>query len=659
MLSGSLGRLIYNSKTSHVKRLSIRNWLVVACAFCLCGSGVAEEPARRFLDELRNQQYFDMAVEYLDRLAKSPNLPDDMRDSLEYEAGITLVQQSIDRPQEPKTQEAVLLAAREKLNAFLSQNPRHPLANVARTKLGKVQEQRAANRRRQAEPTSVPDDKKKKFREQAIELYDDARKIYEDGRSAIRKQLEAMPKAYDPEVEPEKAKHLAQLRNEYVAVRFNAAVVQFEKAMVTTADSKLRNELLADAEKRFDSISNDYRRRSQGLLIMQAGLFLGRCNQEMGKLKEAISFYVDILDQREETLQHPIVRTIASECLMRAIDCWNMDEQQKFDAAIEKGEWWLKGQRPDERNSRNWLGLKLSLANAYLGKSKKVSGNAKQKAVASARRLLNEVSKVASPFQRRAQEQFVSLTKGNRTEDAKREPPKSFADAVQQAKEIRSEHQVATATVKLLSKRMKTVADEVSRQRMQTKVDEADLQLVTLRATEVDLLTTAIQMADEDATPEQIQDLQYWLAIYYYLQEDDYRASVLGEFIARRYTDTRYGQHAARIALTALNRIRESDAEFAADASTRLASVATFLLERWPNTEASNAAIEIIIHNSVHSKEFDIAEKFLAKLPENSKRRGSSELLIGQSLWTEFSRERKLLAGEKLSEEILAVKNVP
>ena len=499
------------------------------------GTVAAEEPARRFLDELRNRQYFDMAVAYLDRLAVSASTPEELRDTIDYETGITLVQQSENQPQDSKGQEQVLLTAQAKFNAFLSKHPQHALANVARARLGIVQANRAANRRQQASKPTLSKAEKESLHAEAIELYDDARQIYEDGRVAIRKQLEGMPKVYDAEVEPEKAKELAQLRNEYVAVRFRAAVVQFEKAMVAPPDSKSRSEWLADAEKRFDSINKDYPSRSNGLLILQSRLFLGRCNQEAGKLKEAISFYNEILEQKEETLVDPVVRMIASECLMRAIDCWVSDEQKKFDAAIEKGEWWLDSQRPDEKNSRAWLGFKLSLANAYLGKSQTVSGNEKQKAVAAARRLLNEVSKVSSPYQEQAQEKFVSLTKGNRPEESGRTPPKNFADAMQQAKDVRSEHQVASATVKLLSKRLKTVTDKATREQMQAKVDEANQKLGTLRSTEIELLNNAIRMADDDATPEQIQDLQYWLAIYYYLLEDDYRASVLGEFIARRY----------------------------------------------------------------------------------------------------------------------------
>ena len=639
-----------------MKRLSIRQWLVVACALCFQANVVAGEPARRFLDELRNRQYFDMAVAYLDQLAGASKLPADLRDTIDYEIGITLIQQSVERPQESKAQERVLLAAQEKLNAFLSKHPQHAMANIARARLGHVQASRAVSRKLQSLQPRVSAEESASLRMEAIELYDEARQIYEDGRAAIRRQLESMPKQYDAEVEPDKAKHLARLRSEYIAVRFKAAVVQFEKAMIAPSDSTLRKQTLSDAEQRFESLLADYSNRSNAVLLMQAQLFLGRCNQEAGKLKEAIGFFTDILDKKEETLSDPMVRKVASESLMRAIDSWNTEKLKLYDAAIEKGEWWEERQRPDERKSPEWLGFKLSLANAYLGKSKAVTGSRKQKALGNARRLLNEVSKVTSPYQKTAQEQFVSLTKGKRDDNSDREPPKNFADAVQQAKDVRDEHQVATATVKLLGKRIANVSDEATRAEMQQKIDAAQAQLSELRSTEVELLTTAIRMADDDATPEQILDLQYRLALYYHLQDDQFRASVLSEFIARRYSDSMYGKSSARVALISLDRIRQSDPEFAAEASARLASVANFLLQRWPNTEASSAAIEFIIRDSVQLRDFSKAEEFLAKLGTDSKRRGKMELLVGQSLWAEFVRQRKLLPADELPAELLATK---
>jgi hypothetical protein len=145
--------------------------------------------------------------------------------------------------------------------------------------------------------------------------------------------------------------------------------------------------------------------------------------------------------------------------------------------------------------------------------------------------------------------------------------------------------------------------------------------------------------------------------MYYYLQGDNYRASVLGEFLGRRYPDANYSRQATRIALVALVRMKESDAEFADEISGRLENVARLLMERWPNTEASNSALDIMIQLAVRAKQFEEAEKYLAQLPDDSANRGDSELLIGQSIWADFARQRRQLGDEPPNEQLLARKS--
>lgn len=628
--------------------------MVAAVAFCLLDASVAEEPARKFLEELRNRQYFDMAVEYLDRLEDSPLLPSEMRGLVGYETAVTLIQ-SVLQTRDLDAREEQLLTAQRKLDEFINQHSDHELVNLARTKLGQVQVERAVIRRSRAAAADLSDDQNANLIAEAIALYDDARKIYEDGQSALRKQLESLPRRVDPAVDPEQAKLVHTLRDEYVRARFYAALVQFEKAIVAKPESQLGQSTLADAESRFASIAEDYRNRFEGI---QAVYYRGRCNQALGNLKEAIGFYTEILDQQEEVLQHPGVRKLASQSLMYAIDCWTHDEQKKYDAAIEQGEQWLDGQRPDEQTDSDWIGFKLSLARAYLAKSETESGPARLKSISNARRLLNEIVKVRSSYQNAAQELFVSITKSRNNSDSesKRPQPKTYTEAVDAAREVRSEHQVAMATVKLLSSRLPSTDDENTRNEMQKRIDEANSQLESLRASEIELLSSALAMADEDVPAEQLHELRFFLCMYYYLQDDNYRASVLGEFLGRRYPDANFSRQATRIALVALVRLKDSDPEYDGQISERLRSVAQLLLERWPNTEAANSALDIMIQLAVRTKQFDEAESYLAQLPDDAAKRGDSELLIGQSIWSEYSRQKKQSAAATPSEELLAMK---
>jgi len=79
-----------------MKHAKLLRWLVVGSIFGGClmlgvrPPGAAEE-ARRFLDGLRERGLYDMALEYLEQMRTSPLCPDELKEAIDYEAGVTLV----------------------------------------------------------------------------------------------------------------------------------------------------------------------------------------------------------------------------------------------------------------------------------------------------------------------------------------------------------------------------------------------------------------------------------------------------------------------------------------------------------------------------------------------------------------------------------------
>ena len=81
--------------------------LLVPSIFLMASSPApAVEPAREFLAALRSRKYFDEALEYLDRIAKNPAAPIELKETLLYEKGVTLV-----TPGEPDLIPAAIQAA--------------------------------------------------------------------------------------------------------------------------------------------------------------------------------------------------------------------------------------------------------------------------------------------------------------------------------------------------------------------------------------------------------------------------------------------------------------------------------------------------------------------------------------------------------------------
>ena len=120
-------------------------------------------------------------------------------------------------------------------------------------------------------------------------------------------------------------------------------------------DAKARQEQLETAEAAFAELSKEYNKRLVGF---EARFYQGRCFEELGDLREAISFYSPFFDQSELPL------SISAKPVSRAIACWTDPRIGETEKAISAGEDWLSKTKPD-RDSPEAAPVRLALAKAY------------------------------------------------------------------------------------------------------------------------------------------------------------------------------------------------------------------------------------------------------------------------------------------------------
>src|SRR5207247_2540728 len=65
---------------------------LLAASPCSAQRIFAVEPAREFLDALRDRGYYDVAIDYLNSVADNPAVPVTFKETMLYERGLTLVQ---------------------------------------------------------------------------------------------------------------------------------------------------------------------------------------------------------------------------------------------------------------------------------------------------------------------------------------------------------------------------------------------------------------------------------------------------------------------------------------------------------------------------------------------------------------------------------------
>src|SRR5688572_8272870 len=123
-------------------------WTRIACALFLLAapsSVGAVEPAREFLEGLRQRGYHDYALLYLERMRTSPLATPEFKETLGYELGVTLRDGARLLPT-PKQREDQLDRARDELAKFIKDRPKNPLVVDAWSQLGQLGQIRARMR---------------------------------------------------------------------------------------------------------------------------------------------------------------------------------------------------------------------------------------------------------------------------------------------------------------------------------------------------------------------------------------------------------------------------------------------------------------------------------------------------------------------------------
>src|SRR5262249_31434717 len=148
----------------------------------------AEDPrtVARFLQELKDHGFHDLALEYINQLRGDAAVPADFKVGLDYEEGRTLIDEAA-RTGDLVFREELLNEARAKLDGFAKAHPQRPEARDALVQLAKLQVERGYLARLQSEEAQ---DKAKKDAKLA-----EARAAYAAAHEAYAQSVEALDAA--------------------------------------------------------------------------------------------------------------------------------------------------------------------------------------------------------------------------------------------------------------------------------------------------------------------------------------------------------------------------------------------------------------------------------------------------------------------------------
>ena len=644
--------------------------------FLLGAAGVqlqAEEPARQFLEALREQALFDLANYYLQQVENDPATPQEFRDTILFEQGLTLM--AISRSESDfDSRQQRLDDAQKKFREFLTAHKNHDFAPKAKSQLANVLVERARVKIAEAERSKTPANKPALLKE-ARDFFEQALKEFEASQEGIAEKLESLPKTLDPQRDAKRIEYRDELRKDYVEVQMVQAVIMYEMSE-TAVEKKDKNELLKRAADKYGEIYTKYRRRLAGLYAL---LQQGKCYQEMGgekNIQEALSFYQELLEQPEDPLPFRILRT---KTLVQAIQAWLHEDlkEKKIDAAVLGGGEWVTKIRPNENRDADWLELHYETARAVHVKLQNMDENAPDRGnyLKEALRLVDHGIKYSDdPLKTKFLDLKAQLGGKIDTPDEKIDP-KSFAEAyaagVESWKSITSGQQ----QLEILKRAAEKEKDEAKKAELNQQVEDAKKAMVDSRFQAIEYFRKALGFVEEETSLDEVNFARFYLCSLHWTQQDYPEAAVYGEYLARYHAGHRTSKYTAiyaRASYQNLYNIAKADEDAKADqllaaeqegaaeedlarlqeeletaksrtefASNGVVRVSKLMLDKWPGEPEAEETLLVLIKFMVLQKNIDEARKYLEMVPAESKTRGEAEITTGQAMWSTYLSEMR------------------
>ncbi|MBN1395270.1 MAG: hypothetical protein JW959_09620 [Pirellulales bacterium] len=585
---------------------------IVFAGLICCAPLPAADNTQAFLDGLRQRNLYDIALQLLEALREDPKTDKAFRETFDYQFGVTLIGAARDLPLEKR--EKQLDKARQYLDSFLSDHPQHPLADSASRNIADLKIERGESMLEEGlKPGNTPEEKQR-WLEQARAKFAEAQKslIEIDTRLVKKKKRGNKLELSTPELVAERDRLVAEM----MLTRFSLSKTFYDLAQTYPKGGKENKTLLRKAVDKFSYFYWKYNRWLGGLSFR---LEHARCHKELGEYERALEILVALSipnpgeDDGFRRLRAAATKMAMEICLLPEVknpkEAWVLYEAWEQDL--------------NQPGRTNYMAPEISYlgGEAALELARGLAENDPQQARLRrifrdrAKKLLSSSARQPGEYQLKARLKLTDplLVSG----EIEIEPPKSYEEARDRA----------------------NVAWNQCWQ-----PDMAPKQVERMRAEALECLRFALAYRSAEAKADELNTLRYRLAYLDWIVGEHYDAAVLGEFLARRYTDRPEGLQGAKIALAAYSGILQDmpskeGRRFAAD---RIENLALFATEHWPKDSVAADAWLTLIRPALKDDDPAKAMEFLRRIAADSPRRGMAELLVGQSLWRAYLKASKL-----------------
>ncbi|MCC7335973.1 MAG: hypothetical protein IT422_12805 [Pirellulaceae bacterium] len=605
----------------------------------------AEEPYQRFLERLRDEQLFDLALTYLADQQDKPDLPPEFKADIQLERGLLLYQAAAVLPSSDPQRPLKLDQAEVALQQFLNSQRQHPRRGEARMKLGELLLARAEEARMRA-GGGVKAETVKEDIPEAIKFYGEAHELFESTIGELSGLLEGLKGARIDLSDSSAVAYRQKLQSDIRQSQLLSAKSVEERGRSRAEGSPERT---ADLETALKMFSDLYLKEQKLVAVRNYALFYRSSIQAtLGKFDDAIDGFQRIADEEG----YDMLRPLQTEATTELVEL--LANQQKFQLAIERGDKWLSSARPDERATKELLGLQLELSKQRVAwsnalKAKDPTDRVASRLIRDARTALRSMLREPGAHQEATRELLAQLGV-EASEPSTDELPNvtTFAEANAAAQERIERSETDSIGLETLRLELAGAATDPERQQeLNEQLRTAQQAIDNDQRQAIELLHSALRLYQPSDSRESLFDTRLRLAFLLLKQQRPWEAMAVAEFLSRSSAGNDQGLRAAAITLGSYSDLlRTANAEAKVELTNQLQPFAEFLVMTWPQSSEASAAAAALVQLSLMDKNFAQAEKFLALVPAGSPETAKLRRDAGLMFYAQYLQE-KSGAGEE------------
>ncbi|QDT45066.1 hypothetical protein Pan241w_51830 [Gimesia alba] len=590
----------------------------------------AEEQYLEFIEGLRDKNYHDTALDYLNQIEADKETPKEIRELIPFERAMTLMMFS--RTQKlPQDQEETLNQALAQLELFTKQSPNHPKAGTANTERGKIILEKAEVEVRKAQTSDQV--KKKEAQTAARKLVAQARAIFQKAYNLHEKTWKSFPATFiDKQKEPEKYAARARAEIQFMSAQLDLAQCTYEEAQTYDRGSADFNRLLKKASEEYAKIHERYRSQVGGLY---ARMWQGKCFEEQGELGRALGIYNELLGHPGKS--QPI-KQLKDNILQFRLICLNDEKKKDYQLVINEAEQWLKENRS---RSRTAIGQGITWE---LARAQEALANVEGTKKSDQERILRQALTNA---------RFVNAFRGKYRDVSRLMVGRLNAKLQGNSGGDPQDFETAYGLGQDRIKQTKSLKDKVAAAKSPADKKKAQVELNQYMEETARLLKIALRLADGKTDPKELDHARFLLCYTYYNLRRSYECAILGEYIANNHhkDSAQIALDAAYLALAGfLQAYNDAPKEQRYVDNQHMESICNLIATKWPDSDRANdARIQL---GNIYSQTDRPAEaaKWYSQVPKTAPQYVDAQIRAGQAYWnsylTAMSRRSETKPGE-------------